>query len=257
MASFNTWCTMSDDKVGAHDLHLLEADAANLQAAVDAISVVLPGHYASPERVAHALERLGKVEAAAMIRRKLPTTSKLRSGELGEILATEWIVAQGDFNVPIRKLRWKDHRNMAMRGDDVLGFATDEGTGELLILKAEAKSRSVLRADVVAEAREALDRDDGRPSPHSLSFVADRLFETGQLDLADAVDALHEKGVPLRTVRHMVFALTGNSPGPHLSASLAAYLGPIAQRCVGLCVPNHGDFICAVFDLVMADADDH
>jgi hypothetical protein len=257
MAGFDSWCTTSDSKVGSHDLHLLEADEARLQDAIDATAAILPDHYVSPERVAAALARLGKPRAAEVIRVKLPTTPQIRSGDLGEILATEWIVAQSEFDVPIRKLRWKDHRNMAMRGDDVLGFATDEATGRVLILKVEAKSRAALRAEVVAEAREALDRDDGRPASHALSFVAERLHEAGRHDLADVIDdALHDQGIPLGTVRHLLFVFAGKSPEAHLRTSLDAYAGLIAQRCVGLRVTSHGDFIRAVFDLMMTDADD-
>ena len=39
----------------------------------------------------------------------------------GEIYATEWIDAHsGGYRAPIKRLRWKDHRNMAMRGEDVI-----------------------------------------------------------------------------------------------------------------------------------------
>ncbi|CAG9933291.1 protein of unknown function [Candidatus Nitrotoga arctica] len=38
-------------------------------------------------------------------------------------------------------MRWKVHRNMSMRGEDVLAFGLDAATGDVLILKGEAKSR--------------------------------------------------------------------------------------------------------------------
>ena len=51
---------------------------------------------------------------------------QIRSGDLGEIYATEWIDAHsGGYRAPIKRLRWKDHRNMAMRGDDVIGILQD------------------------------------------------------------------------------------------------------------------------------------
>ena len=31
----------------------------------------------------------------------------------------------GGYNAPIKRLRWKDHRNMAMRGEDVIGILQD------------------------------------------------------------------------------------------------------------------------------------
>ena len=44
------------------------------------------------------------------------------------------------FNLGIKRLRWKDHRNMSMRGEDVLAFNLDPKGGRLKILKAEVKS---------------------------------------------------------------------------------------------------------------------
>jgi hypothetical protein len=94
--------------------------------------------------------------------RKLPTTKALRSGDLGEIYATEWIDAHsGGYHAPIKRLRWKDYRNMAMRGDDVIGIFQDADTKRLKFLKTEAKSRVTLTAQVLAEARAGLDKDGG------------------------------------------------------------------------------------------------
>jgi len=127
------------------------ADARNLVAAV------VPGHYASEEHIARALERLGKQAAADFIRKKLPTSKSMRSGDLGEIFATEFIAEKTAYDVPIKKLRWKDHRNMALRGDDVIGILlTPEG--RLQFLKAESKSRVNLSAAVLEKAREDLDK---------------------------------------------------------------------------------------------------
>lgn len=76
---------------------------------------------------------------------------------------------------------------MAMRGDDVIGIARDPATNRLRFLKTEAKSRIVLPAAVVAEARAGLEKDNGLPSAHALSFISARLLEMGDTDLADPV----------------------------------------------------------------------
>jgi hypothetical protein len=116
----------------------------------------VPAHYASEEQVARALARLCKPAAAALIESKLPTTKQIRSGDLGEIYATEWIDAHsGGYRAPIKRLRWKDHRNMAMRGDDLIGLAED-ANGRALFLKGEAKSGAAMGKAVIANARTAL-----------------------------------------------------------------------------------------------------
>jgi hypothetical protein len=106
----------------------------------------------------------------------MPRTPRARSGELGEILATELVVEHTDFMVPVRRLRYKDGREMALRGDDFIGIKVD-AENNLYFLKGESKSRAVLAAATISEARQALTRDDGRPTATSILFVADRLLE--------------------------------------------------------------------------------
>ena len=147
MAQFNDWCLSADEPVGNHHRRVLTGQIAQLPAGIQATAAIVPSHYASEEQVARALARLGKPAAAALIQGKLPTTKAIRSGDLGEIYATEWIDSHsGGYRAPIKRLRWKDHRNMAMRGDDVIGILQDAQTQRLHFLKTEAKSRVALTA---------------------------------------------------------------------------------------------------------------
>jgi hypothetical protein len=205
MVQFNDWCVSVDETVGNHHRRVMTAQAASLPMGIQATAAIVPGHYASEEQVARALARLGKPAAAALIQGKLPTTKAIRSGDLGEIYATEWIDAHsGGYRAPIKRLRWKDHRNMAMRGDDVIGILQDPQTQRLHFLKTEAKSRVALTTQVLTEARAGLDKDGGLPSAHALSFISARLLELNQLPLADAIDdALLKHGIPPQNVRHL------------------------------------------------------
>ena len=178
MIWLNDWCDVIAAQAGAHGLQILTARQDDLPFAQDALAAAVPSHYASAERIARILERFGKTAAAAFIREKLPETKSIRSGDLGEILATEYIGEQTSYLVPIKRLRWKDHRNMAMRGEDVIGIYRQPGPRPLRFLKTEAKSRANLVASVIAEARAALDKDNGLPSAHALAFVSERLMET-------------------------------------------------------------------------------
>src|SRR3984885_2602536 len=72
----------------------MTGQAANLATGIQATAAIVPAHYASEEQVARALARLGKPATAALIGGKLPTTKAIRSGDLGEIYAAEWIDAQ-------------------------------------------------------------------------------------------------------------------------------------------------------------------
>lgn len=256
MAQFNDWCLSVDEPVGNHFRRVMTGLNASLPIGIQATAAIMPGHYASEEQVARALARLGKPAAAALIQGKLPTTKAIRSGDLGEIYATEWIDAHsGGYRAPIKRLRWKDHRNMAMRGDDVIGILQDAQTQRLHFLKTEAKSRATLTAQVLIEARAGLGKDGGLPSAHTLSFISARLLELGNLPLADAIDdALLKHGIPVHNVQHLLFTFSGNAPDALLNAYLQAYSGPINQWAIGLCVEGHAAFIGAVYDRVIANA---
>lgn len=256
MAQFENWCHSVDESVGIHFRRVMTGQAAHLPTGIQATAEIVPSHYASEEQVARALARLGKPAAAALIQGKLPTTKAIRSGDLGEIYATEWIDSHsGGYRAPIKRLRWRDHRNMAMRGDDVIGILQDAQTQRLHFLKTEAKSRIALTAQVLNDARAGLDKDGGLPSAHALSFISARLLELAILPLADAIDdALLKHGISHQNVRHLLFTFSGNAPDALLAASLQAYPGPINQWGVGLRVEGHAAFIGAVYDRVIANA---
>ncbi len=256
MARFHEWCLSVDEPVGGHFRRVMTAQAGGLATGVQATAAIVPNHYAAEEQVARALARLGKSAAAKLIEGKLPTTKALRSGDLGEIYATEWIDAHsGGYRAPIKRLRWKDHRNMAMRGDDVIGILQDPQSQRLGFLKTEAKSRVALTTKVLTDARAGLDKDGGLPSAHALSFISARLLELDDLPLSDAIaDALLKHGIPAQSVQHLLFTFSGNAPEALLTASLKAYTGPINQWGIGLRVEGHAAFIGAIYDRVIADA---
>ncbi|MGD9659240.1 MAG: DUF1837 domain-containing protein, partial [Methylocystis sp.] len=106
-----------------------------------------------------------------------------------------------------------------------------------------------------SDLRAGLDKDGGLPSAHALAFISARLLELGNLPLADAIDdALLKYGIPVQNVRHLFFTFSGNAPDALLTASLQAYQGPIIQWGIGLHVNGHAAFIAAVYDRVIANA---
>lgn len=253
---FVDWCTENEEEVGEHQLAVLTSVAANLEVGRDAAALIVPTHYASEERIAALLDRLGKPASAAFIRGKLPEGKKIRSGDLGEILATEYVGEGTLYTVPIKRLRWKDHRNMSMRGDDLIAVRIPD-QGPIEFMKGETKSRAALTSAVVTEARSALDKDNGLPSPHALTFVGDRLREIGNVDLADAIDSVQlVTGVSPAQVCHFLFIFCGNQPDELLRENLVAYAGAIAQLYVGLRVATHQAFIEDVYMQVINNGND-
>ena len=136
---------------------------------------------------------------------------------------------------------------MALRGDDILAVKHDD-KNRLQFLKGEAKSRVSLTTDVINEARNALDRDRGRPSRHSVLFAADRLREQNQDDLASELENAVLQSFRGCGVEHYIFALTGSDPQKLLSKYLkASTKKPRRCRIVGLYIRHHSRFIRDLF----------
>ena len=247
---FENWDEDPCEHIGVHSLVVLANDGK--KKTVEDVARALPKHYVSNRRYADILEKLGKPSAADYLRTRLPTTKATKSGELGEILGLTFVEERTRWGSTIQKLRWKDSRNMPMRGDDVLAVSLDGD--DVTILKGEAKSRKLLSSRVLKEAHQALEENDGRPSPHALAFYSDRLAEDGQQDLADAIDRIQYKdGLRQEDVSHMIFVFSGNDPKSLLRKRLCAYDGNFEQVYVGAHVAEHAKFVKKVFKKVGVD----
>lgn len=254
MSKFKNWCVLKAKIVNDYDLCTLYADDAKLGLGVAAVAKVVPHHYASEERIADLLKRLGKKKTAKFILQKVPISKSIRSGDLGEILCASYVTELTKFDLGVNRLRWKDHRNMAMRGDDILAVRKSTIPGKVKFLKGEVKSSVSLTAATVAKARAALIKCNNRPSPHALSFLADRLHNDGHADLGDLIDdAQLTTGIKLSQISHLLFTFSGNDPKALLQNDLNAYKGNVAQYAVGLMVKGHQTFIKDVYERVIAD----
>ncbi len=254
MTRFAEWCTeVSVSCTAPHNHTMLTADASKFDAAVAIVADVIPEHFLPPSRLAEMFVRLQRHEVAELIQNRLPESAQLKSGDLGEVLCTAFVREKTPFKLGIKRLQFKDHRNMSMRGDDMLGFNLNPVTGTLTVLKAESKSNATMSAATVTKAREALSGYGELPSPHSLGFVADRLLDPADKSLRDAIDdAQLKKSLKPGDVTHMLFTFTGNDTTTLLQSNLSGYTGGATQHYVGLRVTEHQIFIKAVFAAVGA-----
>jgi HamA len=189
----------------------------------------------------------GYAKAAAIIRNSLPINKKTRSGDLGELLATEYINAQTGYVVPIQKLRWKSDREMPMHGNDVI--AVDASVAPVSVLKGECKSRANFTSSVVEEATESLDLHDGRPNPSTLAFITKRLYEENRDTEARIFQRLQVDGaITTKNLKHFIFAFAGNDPSKCLAQAAKSKHGGVKRESAAVVVKDHGDFIAAVFN---------
>jgi Cap4 SAVED domain len=240
------WLITSVSPVGKHSLVLMTEVAGVRAVMVNEIRDSLRSHYVAPAIAAKRLADLGAPKTAQLLREHLPVTKTARSGDLGEVLATEIAEQTLGFEVPVRRLRWKDGRNMALRGDDIVGLR--DVKGKLEFLKGESKSRAALTTAVLEEAGEALDRDRGRPSRHSVIFVAERLRELGNDQLATRLENAALESFAGSRVEHLLLALTGGNPANLLTAHLSSCATKRRLRhAVGVRIIGHGAFIDDLF----------
>ena len=244
---FNEWLEEDWSEIKPHCKILLSEKDGAREVILDDLRRAVRASYVSPETMAARLEQLGADKTAELLREHLPTKKDSRSGDLGEILATEFVTRKLAYEVPILRLRWKDGREMALRGDDVVAFREDENGG-LSFLKGEAKSRARLTPDVVRRAADALDQDHGRPGRHSVLFVAERLREQGADEIAVLLENAVLNSFSGCEVEHLLFTFSGNSPDVHLSNHLEALRSGRRRYAVGLRIDDHGDFIQLIYE---------
>lgn len=246
MTQFSNWCTLGAlVPVGDHHAGVLKShdDAAG----VAIVAASLPKAYAESKSLTMIAERFGKEAVAKFLRNKLPTKANHRSGDMGEILATAYLHEERGFAVGPSRLIQRDHQEWAMRGDDVLGAVLDSDE-ELRLVKAEAKSRAALNERTVKDARKGLQRNDELPSPHSLTQFAERLLDTADSNIGEAVLALQlSDGVRPDQVSHLMFLFTASDPSGHVAADLTAYTGAVRQLTITLRVKGHQEFIREVY----------
>lgn len=229
--------------VGHHSLRLAIEHAGSRSAVLDDLRELIRDHYVNPKHTAKRIASLGAPKTAELLREYVPTRKTARSGDLGEILATEFAEQKLQFQVPIRRLRWKDGREMALRGDDIIGILHTD-MDKLQILKGESKSRAKLSAAVLNEAGRALDSDRGRPTRHSVLFVAERLRDSGNDSLAEELEEAVLVSFRGIAVVHMLFVLTGGPPGNLLEAHLKENEKKKRIRhAIGVRIDDHQAFI--------------
>lgn len=253
MVLFDRWCHVRKQPDRRRHLWTLtEKDGAREDIRDDLVQVIR-SHYDRLERIADDVERLGYAKAATILKSVLPQSKRARSGEIGEILATELVEEQVGFNVPVRRLRYKDGREMALRGDDFIGVAFDDND-HLRLLKGESKSRRVLNRATITQARTSLDRDQGRCTPESLWFVASHLLDSADeqnQDLGRVIrDEVGLKALRSHRIDHMLFTLSGNGVPQALMDDWQAASATRTHYVVNLHVADHGDFVRAVYEEV-------
>lgn len=252
MGLYERWCNSTKQSKGRRHYCIFVEKENGRDAIRTDLATVIRSHYERLDRIDQDLKRLDFEAVARIVRAQQPQTPTLRSGELGEILATELVEEEVGLSVPVRRLRYKDSRDMAMRGDDFIGAKVDGVSGDLALLKGESKSRQVLDRATVEGARGALTRDQGRCSPGSLLFVTNILMDSGDPasnELGRRIrDEVGTRSLSPDQISHMLFTVSGNGPHASLEEDFESIGTDRTHYVVNLHIEDHQDFIQAAFE---------
>lgn len=209
-------CQFSDPlTVAGYQLHRISLTTLSDEAR-DALAAAIEHHYIEPMafrsmRGGDALAR--SLEARLPSREDNPTAKKDRGGDLGELLAIEWLRrhGQGSWDVCFT-LRWKESIR-PRRGEDII--AIDWAQNPVGLLKGEAKAAETISGTTIQDARCRLDQDGGWPAPFTIDFLAERLVRDGREQ--EATRLYDERFV--RTTRpqdpgctHLLFLFSADNP---------------------------------------------
>ena len=251
MPIFDNWCETDEQKENKKRFWRFTEKENGREAILGELAKTVRSHYDSLERIADDVKELGYEAASAILRERLPRGKKARSGDLGEILASVLTEEKLGFDVPVRRMHFKDGREVALRGDDFIGVAFDEERNRLQLLKGESKSRKVLSKGTIKIARKFLNRDDGRCTPISLLFVADRLLDQGgdEEALGKVIRAeVAKKTLPPSRIDHALFTVSGNAPPEALAEDFEALSQERRQVVVNLLIEDHQEFIQEIYE---------
>lgn len=108
-----------------------------------------------------------------------PRTDKTKKGNFGEVVLSEYLSKTTGIKVLVYKLHYNPNVDQSMKGDDVLLVE------EKKIVLGESKFRSTPNKQAVEAASELM--SSSMVLPLSLGFIADRLLDKGERELAEKI----------------------------------------------------------------------
>ena len=247
MVKFEDWCNIDDKNVSYHRCVIITALDGKLEVGIDNVALVVPVHF---NAAADTFAELGKDEAAQTMRVMTSDESNIRLGNLGEIIATEWVNSDScEYFTPLR-FRNIQSPNVSPPGNDIIGFKKVDTYPNVNFLKGEVKSHKNMNSGTIASARSSLDKYGGSPAPPSILFTLNILRADAKKSalVEDIKNALSDNYfAPITYVSHLIFTFSSNAPEEYLKESLGSYSGSTKQIYVGLQVKDYQYFVDEIY----------
>ena len=168
-------------------------------------------HHCHIRQVAECLDDLGFKATAAHLAQQLPSDHRTRMGNFGEVVASEHLRQRHGYDMPVFKLRYRDHLEMTMRGEDVVAFLRD-GDSITTVCYGEAKAIERYSSRTVEDAHSRL-RVIYEKLPGTLRLMATVLRDKGDHSFARAVEhVMRESAWQTYPSHNWILLVTGNAP---------------------------------------------
>jgi hypothetical protein len=233
---FNEWWLVRPPRPAGAKVWVYEEESTKRAEFLPKVHATVADHYLDPATTAvlSTRPRLEKV-----IKTLVPDQKRIQSGDLAEILASEFTEPELGFRLAAKRLRGKEERNQSMRGDDLIAIRTN-GSGNLEeVLKGEVKSRMGWSLAAVKEALKQLDRGDGRPKASSVGFLIQRAAKDGDHKMVELLERLLDADAVSIPTRHAVFLLFGKVPEQELDDTLLTSKHNVPRIVVAFETPDH------------------
>lgn len=212
------------------------------------LSAAIVDHHTHRARVAHLLADLGYAATAAEIAARLPKNDRTRKGNFGEVVASEHLRQRHGYAMPVFKLRFRDHQNLPMRGEDIVAFVTDVNGTITRVCIGEAKTLVAFAGQTVTSAHERLEKTY-RPTPETLHMIAEILYERGEVAQAREMDRILQR-LAAKTIEqeNWIFVITDNAPADPFGNIEALQAVVPNLHCVNLRLPDLSQFVTDLFE---------
>ena len=212
------------------------------------LSAAIVDHHTHRGRVARLLADLGYKETAAEIATRLPQSDRARKGNFGEVVASEHLCQRHGYAMPVFKLRFRDHQNLPMRGEDIVAFATAVNGTITKVCIGEAKTLVTFAGQTVISAHERLEKTY-RPTPETLHMIAEILYDRGNVELAHEMDLILQRLAAKAIEReNWIFVITDNAPADPFGDIEALQTVVPNLHCVNLRLPGLSQFVTNLFE---------
>jgi len=232
--------------------HRVLSENGNRIAFMDFTVEVLKAHHISPEALERRKTAINSLKIKGLDISRLspyPTDSKTQCGNFAEVVIAEYLCASTPATLPIYRLRYNPNPNQSMKGDDVLLFDLDSNPVRIIV--SESKFRGTPTKAAVDEIMEGLTRSSNGALPVSMTFVSDRLFEQGNVELGEKVLKCVDLLVADKLdINYVGFLLSNNNVANHVDRNTIA-LHNLLMISLGVNSPE--DMVQDAFQRLEAD----